>query len=189
MPKIIINDSHMRSAISKITNSALSDIHYLQASMPIAHGGLGVRRLSSLTIPALLALSCHCIPVPLTFLDEYLSMWSLSPGPPPDPLPGKQSFWDRPGLLTDRALIESSLVEPSQRARFLAAQAPHSGDWLLALPIANCGLRLNDEAVRVAVGMRLGLSLHVPHNCYCGWDLSGCPRSSHHEDRANHKTT
>jgi len=45
---------------------------------------------------------------------------------------------------------------------------PHSGDWLLALPIANCGLRLDDEAVRVAVGMRLGFSLCVPHNCYCG---------------------
>ena len=38
----------------------------------------------------------------------------------------------------------------------------------LALPIANCGLRLDDEAVRVAVGMRLGLSLCVPHNCHCG---------------------
>ena len=37
-----------------------------------------------------------------------------------------------------------------------------------ALPIANCGLRLNDEALRVAVGMRLGLSLCVPHNCHCG---------------------
>jgi len=104
-----------------------------------------------------------------TFLDQlYLSMWSSSDGPPPDPLSGKQSFWDRPGLLTDLALIESSLVEPSQRARFLAAQARHSGDWLLALPIANCGLRLDDEAVRVAVGMRLGLSLCVPYNCHCG---------------------
>jgi len=78
-----------------------------------------------------------------TFLDQYMSMWSSSAGPPLDPLPGNQSFWDRPGLLTDRALIESSLVEPSQTARFLAAQAPHSGDWLLALPIANCGLRLD----------------------------------------------
>jgi len=31
----------LRSAISKITNSALSDIQWLQASMPIAHDGLG----------------------------------------------------------------------------------------------------------------------------------------------------
>jgi len=46
--------------------------------------------------------------------------------------------------------------------------APHSGDWLLALRIANCGLRLEDEAVLVAVGMHLGLSLCVPHSCPCG---------------------
>jgi len=59
-------------------------------------------------------------------------------------------------------------MQPSQRAEFLAAQALHSGDWLLALPIENCGLRLDHEAVRVAVGMRLGLSLCVPHNFHSG---------------------
>ena len=42
-------------------------------------------------------------------------------------------------------------------ASFLAATARHSGDWLFALPIASCGLKLDDEAVRVAVGLRLGL--------------------------------
>ena len=54
---------------------------------------------------------------------------------------------------------------PSEQARFLAATALHSGDWLLALPFASCGLQLDDEAVRVAVGMRLGLCLCVPHKC------------------------
>jgi len=67
------------------------------------------------------------------------------------------------GLQADCAIIEKFFVEPSQKARFLASLAPHSGDWLLSLPIANCGLRLDDEAVRVAVGMRLGLSLCVEH--------------------------
>jgi len=97
-----------------------------------------------------------------------LYAWFSSAGLPPDPLPGKQSFWDRRGLLADRALIESSLVEQSHRVRFLTAHAPHSDDRLLALPIANCVLHLDDEAVRVAVGMRLGLSLCVPHNRHCG---------------------
>jgi len=32
----------------------------------------------------------------------------------------------------------------------------------------SCGLRFDDEAVRVAVGMRLGLALCVPHSCPCG---------------------
>jgi len=39
---------------------------------------------------------------------------------------------------------------------------------LFAIPIASCGLRLDDEAVRVAVGLRLGLDLCVPHQCHCG---------------------
>ena len=125
--------------------------------MPIAHGGLEVRRVSSRNSclsgfggdhPSPPGRHPVIVPCPIdSFLEQYLSMWSSSAGPPPDPLPGKQSLWDRPGLLTDRELIESSLVEPLQRARFLAAQAPHSSDWLLALPIANCGLRLDDEAV------------------------------------------
>jgi len=48
-----------------------------------------------------------------------------------------------------------------------AASSQHSGDWLFALPIASCGLRLDDEAVRVAVGLRLGSDLCVPHQCHC----------------------
>jgi len=56
-----------------------------------------------------------------------------------------------PSVLADYARIESSLVEQSQRASFLAAQAPHSGAWLLSLPVTNCGMRLDNEAVRVAV--------------------------------------
>jgi len=28
--------------------------------------------------------------------------------------------------------------------------------------------RLDDEAVSIAVGIKLGLNLHEPHTCYCG---------------------
>ena len=37
--------------------------------------------------------------------------------------------------------------------------APHSGDWLNALPITSCGLRVEDNAIRIAVGFRLDASL------------------------------
>jgi len=39
---------------------------------------------------------------------------------------------------------------------------------MFALPTASCGLRLDDEAVRVAVGLRLESDLCVPHQCHCG---------------------
>ena len=60
-----------------------------------------------------------------------------------------------------------SSLTPARRLR-LAATAPHSGDWLNALPIASCVLRLDDEAVRVAVALHLGLGVCVPHSCSCG---------------------
>ena len=54
------------------------------------------------------------------------------------------------------------------RARLLATSAPHSGDWLLAIPISSCGLRLDDEAIRIAVGLRLGCMIGEPYDCVCG---------------------
>ena len=54
------------------------------------------------------------------------------------------------------------------RARLTAVKAPHSGDWLNVLPISSCGLRTEDNAIRVVVGFRLGASLCEPHQCTCG---------------------
>jgi len=71
-------------------------------------------------------------------------------------------------------LVEASLVNSYQKVSFLAASAPHSGDWLFALPISSCGLRLDDEAVRIAVGMRLGFSFCVPRVCRCGAFVALC---------------
>src|SRR6218665_3744621 len=48
------------------------------------------------------------------------------------------------------------------RARLDAAAGLHSADWLMGMPIASCGLALDNEAVRVAVGLRLGLDLCGP---------------------------
>jgi len=59
--------------------------------------------------------------------------------------------------------VEESKLDAFQRA--VAASAPHSGDWLLALPISSCGLRLDDEAIHEAVALRLSLDLGASHTC------------------------
>ena len=70
------------------------------------------------------------------------------------------------------------------RARLLAAAA-HGGDWLHAVPISACGPRLNNEAVRVAVGLRLGSELCQPYKCICGASVN--TRGSHaDETRVDH---
>ena len=54
------------------------------------------------------------------------------------------------------------------RARLLAVSATHSSNWLHALPIASCGLRIDNEDVRVAIGLRLGIAICEPHICPSG---------------------
>ena len=134
--------------------------------------------MSSLALPAFLASAASTLHLQENILSgcacsdsvlrTYLSERSSSFGAIPDVLPPKQPFWDRPGISPDQALVRSGLTTPSQSASFLVASSPHSGDWLFALPIASCRLGFDDEAVRVGVGLRLGLPLCVPHQCRCG---------------------
>ena len=70
-------------------------------------------------------------------------------------------------MLENRALVEASLNSAHDRASFLAASSQHSSDSMIALLTASCGLRLDDEAVRVAIGLRLVVDLSVQHHCYC----------------------
>ena len=57
------------------------------------------------------------------------------------------------------------------RVRILAVSSKESGAWLHALPISNLGLRLDDNTVRFAMGLRLG-SISRPHICqHCGADV------------------
>ena len=54
-------------------------------------------------------------------------------------------------------------------ARLLAAMAKEPGAWLGVMPISSVGLRLDDDTIRVAVGLRIGASLCSPHLCcHCG---------------------
>ena len=52
------------------------------------------------------------------------------------------------------------------RARLLAAHTRESGAWLNALPVSALGLRMDDDTVRVAMGLRLGAPLCLPHVCH-----------------------
>src|SRR6218665_3847401 len=84
----------------------------------------------------------------------------------------KQRIWDRP--LLERVMDEmaDSLPSVSDQARWRAVTAPHAGDWLQAMPIASCGLKLDDEAVKVVVGLRLGTNLCEPQTFVCGQQVT-----------------
>jgi len=140
-PALKTFDDILRSAVSDITNAEISDVQWLQASLPIKRGDLGVREVHSLARPAYLASAASTLDLQTSVLtacpcatdshfESYLSSWQVDGGilSTSDPLPPKQSFWDKPGIMSVRDLVESSYSDPKQRARFLAAASPHSGD-------------------------------------------------------------
>ena len=56
--------------------------------------------------------------------------------------------------------------------RLLAGRCKETGAWLNAFPTTPCGLRMDDESVRVAIGLRLGAPIGHPHQCcHCGADV------------------
>ena len=165
-------DNLLRDGLSKITNSNLSDIQWIQASLPVKEGGLGIRRVASLASSAFLASAAGTLDLQESILgrcsqphstDQAVTTvsahWSSTYNLPCPTLPAasKQQAWDKPRLTADYAAVLADAPDNHHKARVLAAAAPHAGDWLHALPISNCGLRLDDECIRVAVGLRLGL--------------------------------
>ena len=47
-------------------------------------------------------------------------------------------------------------------------KADHGSELIFALSISACGIRISNEAVRIAIGPRLGLNICEPHSCPCG---------------------
>ena len=172
-------DGLMRSGLEKIINCSLNDTQWLQATLPIRDGGLGFRRVVSLASSAYMASAASTLELQGAILaatsaqpdaimaDLLLSRRDTMPANF-NPLPTSQKSWDRPLIEKDKAIIFDMSTSPVDRARLEAINSQHSADWLSALPVAACGLALSNEAVRVAVGLRLGLVLCGPHRCHCG---------------------
>ena len=80
---------------------------------------------------------------------------------------GVQRKWDE---LCCKSVAEGLRVGADERtrARLLASCAPGSGVWMNAIPSAPLGLNLDNNSLRIAIGLRLGVPLVMPHQCQCG---------------------
>ena len=61
--------------------------------------------------------------------------------------------------------VLQSLIRPVYWLHLLHTRAT---GWIHAIPSDNCGLLLDDETLRIAVGVRLGSALCLPYTCICG---------------------
>jgi len=111
----------------------LNDDQWMQASLPIKMGGLGIRRVSSLALPAFLASAAGTLPTQSLILgstledsdtayDSARTTWLQIAGAPEQMIPPghKQSQRDRPLLNTVCLAIEDKLQDPYDQARLKA---------------------------------------------------------------------
>ncbi|KAL0820722.1 hypothetical protein ABMA28_006551 [Loxostege sticticalis] len=173
-------DECLRSSVSGIINVSLNEVQWSQAALPIRHGGLGVRRVGDLGLPAFLS-SGHAVvdlvakilntresQVVVPFLSDASDAFAaLHPGVDLPDRPWVQRSWDDIGAkcVMDRLLGGATGAD---LARLRAVSQPESGAWLQALPSPHFGTLLDDVSLRVAVALRLGCDVCEPHLCICG---------------------
>ncbi|XP_063394325.1 uncharacterized protein LOC134679354 [Cydia fagiglandana] len=173
-------DAAIKLTIESIVNISMTENQWTQAALPVRHGGLGVRRVQDVCLPAFLA-SAHgvmdlvanilpkngdrvCIP----YVADALEAWLCSnQGATVPENPKIQRAWDdtRSKATIDNLIASAAGVD---RARLLAVSQPESGAWLHALPSPQLGTLLDGNSLRVAVALRLGCDVCQPHLCICG---------------------
>ena len=183
-PSVERFDALLKQAIQRITNSVISDLQWIQASLPVTDGGLGVRRVSSLALPAFLASAASTLSLQDDILTECahsysnfpqsrLADWSAEFGDVPHILPTKHAISDRPGVLESRAKVEANfaftlaldsstdfwICPAYHRVSFLAASCVCSAHRLMRIEIRRRG---SESCSRFEAGSRSLHSTSVP---------------------------
>ena len=83
------------------------------------------------------------------------------------PLDGTQKNWTQPVFVkTAQELI--SRMDDKRSKVFNAHQGKFGSQWLNVAPCKNLGLKLDDQQLRISIGLRLGASIFVAPTCHCG---------------------
>ncbi|XP_055347205.1 uncharacterized protein LOC129594524 [Paramacrobiotus metropolitanus] len=170
----------LRSCFQQLCNVRTNHDDYpswRQASLPVSRGGIGLRRSEELALPAFLA-SIHSVADlvslllpnrPAVDVSTALEIWKtnarLTELPSPE-FRKSQKAWDLPLCNVSLAtLLEVFRDDEVNKARLLAQSRPEAGIWLNALPSAHIGNLLDDDTLKISVGLRLGAKICEPHNC------------------------
>ena len=161
----------LQSIMGKVTNSTVmsDDRAWTQATLPVKLGGLDVRSAVEVASSAYLA-SLHAT---MTLVEailllnisssmaslqgDALSCWSKGHNfqPPDGDDAHRQKSWDQLKVVAAASRLMEGAVDDIDRAHLLASRLKESGAWLCALPILAMGLRLEDDSLRIAVGLHL----------------------------------
>jgi hypothetical protein len=139
-------NSSLKSCLERIFNLRLTDLHWRQSTLPIRFGGLGIRRISDICLPAFLS-SINGVKELVSLLlnskdneliihhyDEALAVWDVENENERATIPQFQKNWDNINI---KRIIANDLIfnSPRDLARFKALQCRESGSWLHAILI------------------------------------------------------
>ena len=174
-------DELTKNCLESLLNLRLEDNSWTLACLPIKFGGLGIRKLSDICVPAFLAsaygvsdfiksiFSNYGDGISISYLSEAVEHWNvITDHLNPPTIVASQRNWD---ILNSRRILDSlssSYTSDIDQARLLALQVKESGSWLKAIPSANIGTYMDDISFKIAIGLRLGCKICQSHTCICG---------------------
>ena len=171
-------DKEIKDILETILNIDLNSQQWTQATLPISFGGLGIRKLRDIALPAFLSSSfgvkSHVSRIlnfqDMTFIahfDEAVEEWKVLNGLQEPSLPTLQKNWD---LINIQRIIKEKLnfTSKTDLARFKALQCKESNAWLQSIPSSNIGTFMDNNSIRICIGLRLGCNICSAHTCLCG---------------------
>jgi hypothetical protein len=184
LPQLLLDvDEIFRSSLEFITNTKMDEVSWRQASLPLSFSGLGIRKVSDLAIPAYLSSLYNSVDLSNKILQKFcmnvldqelLNVIQQIPNdciPETDDQKKVQKNWDMPRM---KLILDDLLnnCEPIDRARLLASCKKESSKWLQVVPSEQLGLFLDNNAVRIAVALRLGSDVCEEYKCECGEEVN-----------------
>ena len=166
----------MRDGLSKVCNVNFDDISSTQLALPAEMGELGVSSASLLALTAFLASAFGASDFLTTIFSgtfedvsftKALEKWLSLTNEQESPLDGTQKNWTQPALV-ETAQDLFSRMDDKRSKIFNAHQSKFGSQWLNVVPCKNLGLKLDDQQLRISIGLRLGANICVAHTCHCG---------------------
>jgi len=146
-----------------------------QASLPIRHGGLGLR-CHRLSLPCFLTSSFTCqglvtkllpsLTLPHGEVINATDAWSALHDSSPRQKE-TQLAWDDLAC-KDALAVLLDTPSPWNHCRLLTAQKSHTSAWSEAFPIASVGNLLSPDELRIAIALRTGANIFESMECRCG---------------------
>ena len=170
------HDKTVRDGLSNLCNMNFDNISSTQLALPAEIGGVGVSSASLSALPAFLASAFGASDfLTMIFLETFedvsftkaLEKWLSLTKEQESPLNGTQKNWTQPVYVkTSQDLI--SRMDDNCSKVFNAHQGKFGSQWLNVVPCKNLSLKLDDQQLRISIGLRLGANICVAHTCHCG---------------------